>query len=95
MLTSSTTSVLRHEPGVLAPSEEDTLLFSELHSFPRHFKPRKEGILARIANKSEYGHRELKTRCFPFYSSGSFSLCFVLFSSPHDPVKKIREDVFK
>lgn len=49
-LTSLTTSLL-YEPLELGLSEEATLLFSEPHNLPRHFKPSKEGILARIPEK--------------------------------------------
>lgn len=50
-LTSSTTSLLLYERLQLVLSDEVTLLFSELHNFPRHFNPRKEGILAWIIEK--------------------------------------------
>ena len=56
-LTSSTTSLLLHEPLVLVFSDEVALPFPELHNFPRAFKPRKQGISAQIAKKWEIDTR--------------------------------------
>lgn len=56
-LTSSTTSLLLHEPLVLVFADEVALPLPELHNFPRDFKPRKQGISAQIAKKWEIDTR--------------------------------------
>lgn len=87
-LTSSITSLLLHERLALVLSDDATVLFPELHNFPRHFKPRKEGILAWITEK-----REEDTRIPRSCASPQLSLPLIVFS--HCPAKAIKEDVFK
>lgn len=74
---------------MLALSDEVPLLFSELHNFPRHFKPRDAGISVWFTKKCK-----LDARSPGSCASPQPSRLLIVFSS-HYPAKEIKGDVFK